>query len=43
MFPLRHDHLFTHLSALLDYEHLKGGEIVSDYISESLGLWGPRI
>lgn len=35
---LYHAHLFTHLSALLDYEHLEGSEIVSDHLSESLGL-----
>lgn len=27
---LYHAHLFTHLSALLDYERLEGSEIVSD-------------
>ena len=43
MFPLSHDHLFTHLSALLDHEPLKGSEIVSDYLLESPGLRGPRI
>lgn len=35
---LYHAHLFTHLSALLDYERLEGSEIVSDHLSEPLGL-----
>ena len=35
---LYHDHLFTHLCPLLDYEHLEGSETVSDHLSESLGL-----
>ena len=33
----------VYTSVCLDYEHLKGGEIVSDYLLESLGLRGPRI
>lgn len=38
MFLLYHDHLFTHLSPLLDYEHLEGSEPASDYLCDSLGL-----